>query len=454
MTQRITVAEDRPPVADFSTVTSVTRDPSGTAYIILNDHSYSPDSDIISQRKWTVRYDSNNNGSFDDETAVVIDNGNSDTIRYETGDVGKYLFELEVKETFGQPAISRFVTESDYMIGNTSAKPHSEKCVEVINIAPVSSFSVAEKSKVDIVVNIENTSHSNSYIQAKINSILIPKLLANNIECCLVVKENRGKEEYNPVYDYVYYMRYIFYTDSNDEEIPVEFRFYKYNIYTGENTLIAYYDLEDFPYDYEYAEMCVIPDGSIYFSNTTNRELVRYKSGFTPVVSWFGAYNYFVRCNKEGLVFHDTYSGISVYNPYTGEDNHLSIREGGDAGNNGKYYGVYSTGGYGSTPYTYYFQEAHPNQENKNILSDCANISVIKASPNGNIYFQENTFESIYEYNPATEAIREALQLESSGGISLVGCGFKNTLYLMDVKKSHVKSVQHGYGRGKRCYRI
>ena len=236
VTQRITVAEDRPPVADFSTVTSVTRDPSGTAYIILNDRSYSPDSDIISQRKWTVRYDSNNNGSFDDETAVVIDSGNSETIRYETDNVGKYLFELEVKETFGQPTISRFVTESDYMIGNTSAKPHSEKCVEVINIAPVSSFSVAEKSKVDIVVNIENTSHSNSYIQAKINSILIPKLLANNIECCLVVKENRGEEEYNPVYDYVYYMRYIFYTDSNDEEVPVEFRFYKYNIYTGENT--------------------------------------------------------------------------------------------------------------------------------------------------------------------------------------------------------------------------
>ena len=183
---------------------------------------------------------------------------------------------------------------------------------------------------------------------------------------------------------------------------------------------------------------CVSSDGSIYFSNTRTGT-GQVQVGFHPVVSWFGAYNYFVRCNKEGLVFHDTYSGISVYNPYTGEDNHLSIREGGDVGNNGKYYGVYSTGGYMSTPYTYYFQEAHPNQENKNILSDCANISVIKASPNGNIYFQENTFESIYEYNPATGAIRQALQLESSGGISLVGCGFKNTLYLMDVKNRMFK---------------
>jgi hypothetical protein len=134
ITKRIVIAEDAAPIANFNTVNNIIRDSSGTAYIILNDQSYSPDGDVITQRIWTVKYDSDNDGSFDDETAVVIDNGNNKTVRYETESVGKYLFELEVREAFGQPTISRFISPGDYRKGNTSGKPFSEKQVEIINV--------------------------------------------------------------------------------------------------------------------------------------------------------------------------------------------------------------------------------------------------------------------------------------------------------------------------------
>ncbi|KJS13476.1 MAG: hypothetical protein VR67_04385 [Peptococcaceae bacterium BRH_c8a] len=73
--QVITVYPDQPPVADFYTVQTITRDPANanTATILLMDRSYSPDGDLIYRREWNYRYDSNNDGSFSDESWVTLD---------------------------------------------------------------------------------------------------------------------------------------------------------------------------------------------------------------------------------------------------------------------------------------------------------------------------------------------------------------------------------------------
>jgi len=75
--QVVTVYPDQPPVADFYTIKTITRDPANAnkAAIALMDRSYSPDWDIISQRVWQYAYDSNNNGSFTDEAWVSLVSG-------------------------------------------------------------------------------------------------------------------------------------------------------------------------------------------------------------------------------------------------------------------------------------------------------------------------------------------------------------------------------------------
>ncbi len=150
----IRVSADVPPVAEFTGVQYVLRDPADSNYatIELIDQSYSPDRDVISRRKWTYKYDSDNDGSFLDETSVVLSDANLKSIKLRTNQVGKYLFELEIHETFGQSTISSFVTASDYRFDTTADKPQSEKIVEVDNIAPTTSFQLIPSKKVDVYV--------------------------------------------------------------------------------------------------------------------------------------------------------------------------------------------------------------------------------------------------------------------------------------------------------------
>lgn len=154
--ETLTIYPDEPPVADFFVMESITRDPAegNRAKIELNDLSYSPDGDIISKRVWKYRYDSNNDGSFDDETWVILDDGNNPSPVLLTDQVGKYEFSLEIEEEFGQDTIPQFITHADRKTANTFGKPLEERTTEVINIRPVVGFEVIVKPQADIVLHL------------------------------------------------------------------------------------------------------------------------------------------------------------------------------------------------------------------------------------------------------------------------------------------------------------
>jgi hypothetical protein len=119
-TQQITITPDLSPVADFDTIHRILRDPTtGNGSIQIWDRSYSPDGDPIVHREWYIMYDTNNNGSFADETPILINSGNSTYVEYTTNQVGTYRIMLSVTETFGQPTIPAFITTSDYQTDNT-----------------------------------------------------------------------------------------------------------------------------------------------------------------------------------------------------------------------------------------------------------------------------------------------------------------------------------------------
>jgi hypothetical protein len=136
--QDIVVQQDLPPVAAVNFVDHIMRDPNDSNYgtFTLNDASYSPDDDIVTKRVWIYSYDSNNNGSFDDEIYYVFNNdswkqlgnysalqsididsindGNKTQVILKSKNVGDYFFEIIAKESFGQPTIEEFITTADY----------------------------------------------------------------------------------------------------------------------------------------------------------------------------------------------------------------------------------------------------------------------------------------------------------------------------------------------------
>jgi hypothetical protein len=44
----------------------------------------------------------------------MIDNTNKTYVEYKTNQVGHYRITLQVKETFGQPTLSQYITAADY----------------------------------------------------------------------------------------------------------------------------------------------------------------------------------------------------------------------------------------------------------------------------------------------------------------------------------------------------
>lgn len=159
------VKEDKPPVADFFVLSAFLRDvdedkphEKAKATISLICSSYSPDGDDIAKRVWKYKYDSNNNGSFDDESWQILSSGNETEPSLTVEDVGRYYFELEVTEGFDGPTLPEFITEDDYLKGNTDNKLMNEKVTEVINISPIVSFDQIIKPKVDVVFTIGDTS--------------------------------------------------------------------------------------------------------------------------------------------------------------------------------------------------------------------------------------------------------------------------------------------------------
>ncbi|MBF7084365.1 PKD domain-containing protein [Desulfallas sp. Bu1-1] len=188
--QTLDIRPDEPPVADFVVQQAYLRDPAvgKKATAEIRDTSYSPDADIIAHRTWKYRYDSDNDGDFNDEQWVVFSDGNETAPSFQTDQVGKYHVELEVTEGFGEDTVAEFVSAEDYLKADTSSKPLNEKRAEVINIRPSVGFDVLRKKKADIIFTLGNTQGTGfdgaiaQNLDGLINQYLKPELAANNVD--------------------------------------------------------------------------------------------------------------------------------------------------------------------------------------------------------------------------------------------------------------------------------
>ncbi|MBN2899957.1 MAG: hypothetical protein JXO44_14405, partial [Clostridia bacterium] len=150
----ITIVEDVAPVADFTVSSKHVRDVTNdnTTVISIYDNSHSRDGDYITQHKYWYRYDDDNDGDFTDTDWMLLSGANYTQMTLLTDQVGKYQFKVEVKEGFGQPTISKFITDVDYKRGNTDSKADADKMTEMINITPTVNLDIANKKPVHLIV--------------------------------------------------------------------------------------------------------------------------------------------------------------------------------------------------------------------------------------------------------------------------------------------------------------
>lgn len=168
--QIFVIKEDLPPVGYIMPIQKTHRDGNNNnwATIEIQDRSYSPDNDTITDRVWSITYNDNNSknadGSprFSDNTSFLISEADltigvpraythngmqylvektqSNVLTIKTKEVGYYLINLSVREVFGQPTLSQFVSPLDYKSGNTNWQHNIEKTVTVFNRAPTVNF--------------------------------------------------------------------------------------------------------------------------------------------------------------------------------------------------------------------------------------------------------------------------------------------------------------------------
>lgn len=177
LTKNITIAEDLSPSALFYSPDTAIRSPDtgGMAVINVSDQSYSPDNDVISTRIWSYIYDSDNDGSFSDETKTVSFGDNGANQSFKAAEVGKYKLRLLVKESFGQDTIPDFISDSDY---KTAVYEHT---IEVKNTAPAADLALVERLRADVSVLTDYTGAKLSSLISELNS-LKSSVYENNVD--------------------------------------------------------------------------------------------------------------------------------------------------------------------------------------------------------------------------------------------------------------------------------
>lgn len=136
--QTFEIVPDDAPVMYISIPGRVYRDPANgnKAVVSIDDLSYSPDGDHITRRTWEYRYDSDNDGSFADESWVTFSGANEHRLNLVLTQVGKYEIRHVAYEGFGQPTIEAYVTAADRRFADTGGQDLDQKTVEVLNLAP------------------------------------------------------------------------------------------------------------------------------------------------------------------------------------------------------------------------------------------------------------------------------------------------------------------------------
>lgn len=182
--KQITVAPDQPPVADFSILGVIYRDPfeGNAATIDVFNHSYSPDLDTIGNIQVYYRYDSDNDGNFDDETRQLFYAGAPmDSIEIPVYEVGRYKIEMTATETY--TPMAGYESMAVYQSDTTAEKPLSESVITVDNIPPTTNIEITQKDQpVDLYFHLGDFDMTAAELSSYVENTLRPQLEAQGIQ--------------------------------------------------------------------------------------------------------------------------------------------------------------------------------------------------------------------------------------------------------------------------------
>jgi len=158
------IKPDLPPVADITASLLQYRDTDGVAKIVIGKSGYSPDGDTLTVNDLKYRVDTDNDGSFSDETLVSLSSSLTEKeVVITTDKVGKIQLEYTVKEDLTPSTIPQFVSASDYL--STS----STKVIDVDNLNPHTSLRVIGSVGMDLFTVGEHDTVST--IQTKVQQM-------------------------------------------------------------------------------------------------------------------------------------------------------------------------------------------------------------------------------------------------------------------------------------------
>ena len=171
----ITIKEDYSPDVNFTISKKLLRDidNENITEIKLYDKSRSIDGDYIATRNWYYYYDTDNDGSFSDETLRYFYGGNERKVSLQVQEVGKYKFELVAIEEFGQETLHEFVTADDRRRNGTlwNGKDEEEKICEIRNTAPVVEIEAKVNKKINLIIYTDYTEEEKVIIEDELTTL-------------------------------------------------------------------------------------------------------------------------------------------------------------------------------------------------------------------------------------------------------------------------------------------
>lgn len=144
-TQTLDIVKDVAPVANFYINSTVYRNPHNYNYaeVTIANTSYSLDYDDLGYMEVSYRYDSDNDGNYDDETWVNVYQGAyQQNVTFNVGGVGNYQVKLVSEEKFD--IISGMNSEDDFLSDETI------KNFTVDNLAPSVDLNLQNKINIDL----------------------------------------------------------------------------------------------------------------------------------------------------------------------------------------------------------------------------------------------------------------------------------------------------------------
>lgn len=221
---QIIIAGDTPPTAAFEIECGETgrtevenvfvRDSDGVLTLSAVDHSVAEAGDTISERNYTLYYDADNDGVFDEEEIVEAKTGNDTSASYEIRNVGKYRINLEVKKTVSDSILSLIQGAGNGL----SLSSSTYRDFEVDNLAPRSAMSIEKAKSADILVTVADTGEDRKEEIAAATANLKETLESLGIETSVttanegnseVITEFNWAEYDHPNYWDVYAMAYL-----------------------------------------------------------------------------------------------------------------------------------------------------------------------------------------------------------------------------------------------------